>query len=74
LNPERANRNRRCEVCGRFCGTHDRSVVHVAAARRETGAEEAWRLCPPCAFAPDSSVASRAFWRAWRRDAVAITR
>jgi hypothetical protein len=73
LNPEWARRNRRCECCGRHCGTHDRSVVHVAAVHRETAEEAALVLCPLCAFAPDSSVASRRLWRACRRDAIEVS-
>jgi hypothetical protein len=72
LNPDRANRNRWCEWCGRHCGTHDRSVAYVAVVDRQTGTEAAMRLCPPCALAPDATAASRALSREWRRDAVVV--
>jgi hypothetical protein len=74
LRSDWSRRNRRCKCCGRFCGTHHRSIVYVAAIHRETGAEATWTLCPPCALAPDSSAEARALWRAWRRDAVVVAR
>jgi hypothetical protein len=62
------SRNRRCSWCDRYCGRTDESVVRVAVVSRDEGVERTMTLCPPCAFVPDGSVASRKLWRWWRHD------
>jgi hypothetical protein len=59
-------RDRSCGWCGCWTGTTDASTVSIPLKHRASGVERTWELCPPCAFVPDSSVASRQLWRAWR--------